>query len=811
MKKVIMFFVLALIFTKIDAQAPKGGGYSGGEGGIITGIVIDGGLKTPIEYANLVLYKQSDSSLVTGTITDATGKFVIKDVTADKYFLTANFIGYNKTNIANIEINKTNSFKMLDTIYLSQASEELKEVEITGTKSYIKYEIDKKVLNVSQSPNGTTGSAADVLEGAPSIQVDVDGNVSLRGSTNFKVLIDGKPSVLSANDILQQTPASMIESIEIITNPSAKYDPEGNSGIINLVTKKKSVSGFNGIFNVGVGSYGGFTTDFLFNYKIKKINFFVGANYNDTPHLGTGYFERTTYGDIISKVEADAQRERLHGGYSAKTGIDYYINDKNTLSLSSNVGKFIFGMSSDTYYSNWTEPQTYERYFISSSNKEVDNDYINTDLTYQHKFAKKDHTLDIYFFYSNNIGNDKEELKDIYTNSEWELLGTDYDAHTSKADDSGYGSEFKIDYIYPINDKSKLEAGYNLELYDANYSYIYKIYNNTIDNWEEDPSHTNQSNYTNHIEAIYSTYTSEIKGFGYQIGLRAEYSERLFTQKTTNEKYPYNKISLFPSAYISKTLSHEQEIQLSYSRRIMRPDEWTLNPFPIFSDQFSVMYGNPLLNPQYTDSYELNYQKYFGRSSISVETFYRNSTDAFARITELTDDGLLATKFENANQESTLGVEAMASLMLFKMLMLNPSVSFYQYNVKGVVDSQTQTAKSTNADIRLMTMLMLGRNTKLSFTTFYSAPSTNLQGETKYRFGAMASFKQEFFKKKLSLSVSGRNVLGTMKFQFSTKGEGYEAYNIMKPKTSFMINLSYKINNYTKRNFETDNNMNIDL
>jgi len=816
MKKLILMFLLSFMFLIIKAQPPKGKGMGMGDmssdAGVIIGLVYDKGLNTPVEYANLAIYLQTDSSLVTGALTDATGKFFLKEVPFGKYYLTANFIGYEKQIVSNIEINKDSRFKMLDTIYLFQASQELKEIEIYGAKDYMKYEIDKKVLDVAKNPNGTSGSAADVLEGTPSVQVDVDGNVSLRGSTNFTVLIDGKPSVLDANDVLQQTPASMIESIEIITNPSAKYDPEGTSGIINLVLKEKAITGFSGIVNTSVGWNNKYSTDFLFSYRIKKFNFFVGGNYNDMPRIGAGTADRITYNDTISYMTADGTRLHNHGGYGVKAGVDYYINDNNSISMTSNVGKFLFEMNANTNYMYWTQPETFTTYFLSNSLKTVDMKHYSGDLSYQHKFAKKDHQLDVYAFYSNRSGIDAESLKDIYTDANWNDLGISNVQHKSGSTNPKFQTKFKIDYVYPINDKSKIEAGYNGEYSDANFDYVYQDYDNRTDSWVVSDLNSNVSEYINHIEALYFTYTGEFAGFGYQAGLRSEYNKREFKQKTLNEKYPFEKYSFFPSAYISKTLPLEQELQLTYSRRISRPEDWALNPFPLFSDQYSVMVGNPFLEPEYTNSYELNYQKTFGKSFASLETFYRNTDNSITRLSELGNDGRLVTQFANLNSEITYGAELMGNIMIAKFIMLNPTFSIYQYKVKGSVDDVSKVSQSINSDAMLSLMMFLGRTTKLSIMGFYGSPTVTLQGSMSSHWGINSTIKQDLFKKKLSLSLSVRDIFSTMKFEFTTEGVGYTSANTMNPESPVvMFNLSYKINNYTKRDFKTEDNMNIDL
>ncbi len=802
-KLFLVIFLLIANYTLI-AQPPTGGGMSTNSStGILVGLVYDKGLMTPIEYTNIVLYNQTDSTLITGTLSDDKGGFFLSEIPFGTYFLEADFIGYEKVIINDVIISNETKFLQIDTIYLSQSFSTIDEVEVVGTKSYIMYEIDKKIVNVSQNPNAAGGSAADVLENTPSVSVDMEGNVSLRGSSNFKVLIDGKPTVLDANDVLQQTPADLIETIEIITNPSAKYDPEGTSGIINLVLKENIATGLNGIINASYGTWNKYSTDFLFNYRTKKINYFFGADYKDEPRVGEMTSERETYNsDTTEFLYSSGTRGHAMGGYSAKGGFDYYLNDRNTISLSGNLGEFKFDMNNTNNYTNWNEPSTFKNYYLISGISSVRSKYYTGDVTYSLELPKDELTIYGYYAYKNE--DNTESNKQSLTDENWNDLGFSVIEHQANNLSVKTEIEAKADYTHTFSETSIFEAGYNGKISLSDFDYVYEDFNAVSNEWILNSTYSNKSDYSNNIQAVYATFSGELAGFGYMAGLRGEYTKRIFTQKTMNQTYPFEKFSFFPSAYITKTFGKENQLQFNYSRRINRPEEWYLNPFPMYSDQYSVMTGNPDLEPEYTNSYELNYQKSFGMSFVSVETFYRKTTNTITRMSELMDDGRLAMVFQNINNETNYGAELMGNLRLFKIMLINPSFSIYQYQVEGEIEDVTKIEKSLNYYAMLSGMFMLGKTTKLQLMGMYVSKSATLQGTQNAHFGMGATLKQELLNKKLTVSLSARNLLNTMKWEFTNTGAGYTEYNLFEPEFPVIkLSVSYKINTYTEKDFKS--------
>ncbi|HPB06324.1 MAG TPA: carboxypeptidase regulatory-like domain-containing protein, partial [Prolixibacteraceae bacterium] len=335
MKKLILtvvsiVFLLATAMSQIPSSTKPGTEVPlAPRSGVVKGKIVEKGSNVALEYANVAIYKSADSSLVSGSIANDLGTFKLTGLDQGVYYVEVKFIGYDKLSLNNISVTKNQMQVDLGEIQLAPSSENIKEVKVVAQNKAIAYEIDKKVIDPSQFPTSANGTAVDVLANSPSVSVDIEGNVSLRGSSNFTVLIDGRPTPFTASDALEQIPASTIRNIEVITNPSAKFDPDGNSGIININTKKSKLMGFSGIANANADSYGSLSGDFLLNFKKGKFNFFVGGNRSNNKGGGESESINKTFGaDTISTISI-GKSDREFNAWSIKAGIDYFINDKN--------------------------------------------------------------------------------------------------------------------------------------------------------------------------------------------------------------------------------------------------------------------------------------------------------------------------------------------------------------------------------------------------------------------------------------------------------------------------------------------------
>ena len=491
------------------------------EGGQVKGKVIDQKSKQPIEYATIALFNAIDSSLVTGTITDQEGNFHATKIEEGTYYIKVNFLGYEEMQYSELVIDADNPRHDLGRIYLETSSQLLDEVEIVNERNAVEFQIDKKVISVGEQMTAASLSAVEVLENVPSIRVDVEGNVSLRGSTGFTVLIDGKPTVLDPSDVLRQTPASTIENIEIITNPSSRYQPDGTGGIINIITKKNRVLGLQGLFNLKTSTFGEYGGDFLLNYRKGSANVYIGGDYRNSPYPGETFSERrTTLGNTTTIIQAAGETEWLRGGGGLRMGLDWDISPRNNFSIGIRAGEFSGLGNSNLDYLTYRDPYDFETRELSLHESGRGALYYNLTGSFLHKFEEKDHELMLQV--NHRLRNGDEYSKTLLMD---ENGAVNQGTRTTEKGPSG-DLEVKLDYTRPIGEKHGLEAGFQLRngtSEDATELYLFDL---AEQDFVLHPESSNTTNYQRNIYALYGIFKGESGNLGYQGGLRGEYTYR---------------------------------------------------------------------------------------------------------------------------------------------------------------------------------------------------------------------------------------------------------------------------------------------
>lgn len=803
MKKllILLSFLMISIFTYAESTLS----------GKIKGVIIDSETNQPMEYANVVIYK-SDSTLVTGGISNKDGQFEIKGLNVGNYYVIANFIGYNKITVNNIKITTSNQTSDLGKIILTIISQKIDEVSVIADKQRVEYKIDKKVVNVNQDINAAGGTAVDVLENTPSVEVDIEGNVALRGSSNFIVLIDGKPSVLSGSDALRQIPAATIQNIEIITNPSAKYDPDGSGGIINVVMKKNVLAGFTGVVNTTAGTGDKYRSDLTINYRTNKTNLFFGTDWSDDTNWGKMYSERETIlGDTTQFIISNGTRDMSRGGLNFKTGADFYLTKKTTLSVSTTIGKYNFDMGGISYLNKYTSNSN-SIYYTNSSSSNREGNSVSTNVSLQTKFNESGtHKLDILAYYSNRGGNEFETQNEFLTNENY-ITNSIINQIKTTSTDNDNNFRFKLDYVKPIGN-AKIETGLQSILEHETEDYNFKNYNTTTNTWENNSLYSSNMDFKNNVYAGYFTYSSQLGQLQYMAGLRSEFTDRYIFNLKSDKPFELQRFDLFPSAHISYNINESTQLMTSYSKRIKRPDGRDLDPFVSYIDQYTIRVGNPDLKPEYTNSYELQVMKRFGQSFISFDGFYRTTNNLMTRTQDLHDDGIIYMTTKNINNDYSLGTEVMGNVNITKWLNLNTSLSLYNYQIKGEMNGESVDRESTNYSIRGNATLKLSSNSRVQWMSMFRGPSVSAQGETSSMFFSNLSYKQDFLKKKLTATVSVRDIFGSMKMTSKTYSNNYTFTSKMsrEPRV-FQITLSYNINNYkTSKSVETDSGSNSNM
>jgi len=800
MKRLVWLLAIGLMVSSTlraqDSRRPSGS-IPGMEGSVKGKVMVEG--DGPLEYANVVLYKMKDSSLVTGTVTNVDGDFMLEKVPMGMYYAEFNFIGFQKKIQSGIKMTPRDRKQDLGTVYLQEAARQIAGVEVTADRPQVSYKVDKKIINVDQDFSSEGGSAVQVLENIPSIQVDIEGNVEMRGSSSFRVLIDGKPSVLQGSDALQQIPASMIDNIEIITNPSAKYDPEGTAGIINIIMKKKRDPGLNGIVKASVSTNNAYDASANLSYKVTdRLNVFTSLSYREFSFDMTGVSNRENiYQDTTTFIDQSLSNTMERDGYSFQGGVDYQLSQKSSLSVSGRAGNFTFGRGGNTRIETYSNPVTRNMYEISSGGFDMSHDYYSLNLDFQSKFNDEGHKLDASAYYSFSDNQDFNLREEYNADEAWDKLSEDPYKQRTDEDSDEDNVQLKLDYVLPTG-SGKLEAGYQGRYERSNRHYEMQDF--TEGQWMTLDEFTNTADYSRMIQAIYSTWEGQLWGVDYKLGLRGEYTDRLLEQKALDKTYRIHRFDVFPSAHLSKSFSRGKQMFASYSRRIRRPRSWFIDPFKSYSDRYTVRVGNPGLEPEYTNSYEAGYKTTFGKSFVSLEGYYRKTYNQISHIMQLGSNDQMIQTFENLDSESSLGLETMLNTSLAKWWNLNVSGSLYRYSIDARVNGESITRNSNNWRTRTNSTFKLPTGTRLQLMAMYIAPSITAQGEREGFLMTSAAIKQSFINDKLSVTVSARDLLQSMNREMTSSGPGFRSYNYFEREAPIVqFSLSYTINNYNRQ------------
>lgn len=759
----------------------------------ILGKILDSDTKIGLEYANVVLYKESDNSQVTGTITDVDGNFRLIVPSRGKFFVKADFIGYEVQEIRNIDLTSDKRRVSLGDIYLKYASIQSEEVEVVAERSPVTAHIDKKVVNVSSQITSVSGNATDVLENVPSVAVDVEGNVSLRGSENFRVLIDGVPSVLDPSDALQQIPASTIDKIEIITNPSVKYAPDGDSGIINIITKKGKLEGASGVVNLNTGINDKHGADFLLNYRKGNYQFFLGGDFNKNERKGSEVtINRTTENGITSYINSDGSSTRNRDSWGINTGVSGKITPNDDLNFSVRFGDRSFGRSSLLNYEEYSDLDENRLYYKSDNDFERSGGFYSLSTNYKHSFNQKGHEISTQVVYSNRKA-DEESVNEL-TNTNNQVV----EGQISKEfDDPSKRLEARLDYTLPFTEKDKFEFGIQnrIRLQEEmterlSYDTLQAIY------VLEDGS-VRHTEYDEDIRSVYGIYARKGEKFGFQAGVRGEYTGREISVTEDNSEFSIDRWDFFPTFHTSYEFSKGNSVMASYSRRIKRPRGWYLEPFETWTDAYNVRRGNPDLKPEDIDSYEIGYQTILGNATLSSEVYYRASTNKIERVRSVYAENVTLHSFENVGEDYSLGAEFMLNTGFFSWWDLNYSANLYKYKVEGELNGVSFDESSFSWGFQLNNTLKLNSDTKFQLSSTYRSSTASAQGERKGFLTFNAAVRYNVIRKFLTATLQVRDIFGSSKRESITEGVGFYEYNSHKRDApTVMVNLNFNFNNY---------------
>ena len=770
---ILLGFIFLLPFLAVSQQNQSKGK--------IKGTLIDQTSKEPLPFATIGIYSEKDS-LVGGGISDEEGKYTV-DVPFGRFYALIEFMGFEAVKSDFFTLTREKSNHDLGEIGLSVTASDLNEVVVQGEKTIMELSLDKRIFNVGKDLANAGGNASDILMNLPSVAVDPDGNVSLRGSSNVRILIDGKPSGLvsfKGSSGLRQLPANMVERVEVITNPSARYEAEGMAGVINIILKKDSKQGFNGSFELiaGYPVNTGFTTNL--NYRHNRINWFInyGLAYRRTPGISELYQEVYNEDGTTSILNQNNSSTVTGLNNNLRGGLDYYFNENSILTLSYLWRRSDAHRITDIRYEDYLNSfDDYLGYSLRRQDETEAEPNKEAIVNYKRTFAEKGHELTASFTYLNYW----ERSDQLFTENSFSAQGAaipeDALIQTSLNDEYENQYLLQMDYVKPFATKGKIESGIRTSFREMKNDYLVQEQNETGD-FVTLPGLDNIFLYNENILAAYGIVGNETGKWSYQGGLRAEYTDVETILVETNENNPRTYTNLFPSAHLTYNLTKENAFQLSYSKRVRRPVYNDLSPYVTFSDQRNFFSGNPDLDPEFTDAFELGHIKYFEKATLFSTVYFRNTVDKIERIRQVQDDGFSVTAPVNLTGEKSFGVEFSGDYRVKDWWKLDFNANFFHARIDASNIGQTELRKTYSWLFRQTSRFTFGEGWDIQVRANYEARQKTAQGVRKGIFFLDLSASKRILEDRGTLILNVTDVFNSRinryiieGFNFFTEGE----------------------------------------
>lgn len=860
MRPIFVVFASLLISYTICGQPPGGVANRPANGrsgltGTFFGRILEDKSSRPIEYASVTLLqtkldtttKKRTEVVVGGMLTRANGDFLLENVpVTGSLKLRITVIGYQPHEQA-VSFDRPSGDgsggmpsldKDLGNIRINIEEKTLENVTLTVEKSGLQLGIDRKIFNVDKNLVSAGGTAVDVMKNVPSVSVDIDGNVTMRNNSP-QIFVDGRPTTMT----LDQIPADAIESVEIITNPSAKFDASGGtSGILNVVLKKAKRVGYSGSVRTNIDSRGRFGLSGDINVRQDKINFFLNANMNQRKSISTGSTDRLTLGTNPNIFTQQDDRTVQAGSFMFfRAGFDYFLDNRNTISLTGNIGRGRFkpytesDILIDSLY-----PQTSSLFIDRFANSISKFNNSGAMLSFKHNFPKQgeEFTADI------NFNRSRTSNTSIVTNDSLSVPGYSLiDSYRQEQQGRGANQNitFQADYAKPLNEKSKFEIGVRAQIRKVENQNDFYLFDPGA---KYDPTRSVNYNSTDNVYAAYATYSNRIKGFGYQLGLRAESSDYQGRLPDKNQvfdiQYP---VSLFPSVFLTQKITDNQDLQLNYSRRINRPNFWQLNPQADYTDALNISVGNPNLKPEFTNSLELSYQKTFtNRDNFIASLYYKNTNNLITRfLTRDTDpvsgEFIYTNTYINANSSYITGLELVSKNKITKWWDLTSNLNLFTSKIDIDDPSQTDQDQFASWFAKMNNTFKLPKNFTFQLSGEYQsktvlAPggggergggerggggfgggfghSNTSQGFSRANYYVDAGIRFEFLKnRQASLSLSVNDIFRTRRINTYSESQ-FLIQNVFRRRDPqiFRLNFNWKFGKFDANLFKRKNNRN---
>ncbi|MFD2098754.1 TonB-dependent receptor domain-containing protein [Flagellimonas iocasae] len=748
----------------------------------ISGTVIDQDSGQPLEYATFVLQEVENPDKVTGGITDLDGKFEI-ETTPGRYNIRVEYISYKTYSLTNQ--NYTSSTN-LGPIVLATDVSQLQEVEVVGEKTTVEVRLDKKVYNIGKDLTTSGGNVSDALNNIPSVNVDVEGAISLRGNENVRILINGKPSALAgfgSTDILRQLPADAIEKVEVITSPSARYDAEGTAGILNIVLKKEKTLGINGSVNLTGGHPFNARATTNFNLRTEKFNIFNTLGYYHRESPGNGFSDNTYSQGEFDRIIEDRETSRNNDGFNLNIGMEYFLTEKSSI-----TGSFFYRYNkgddlTENDNQRFTDAALASRTF-RTENQGEDGNSRQFSFNYTNNINDDGHKLTADFQYSFDDESTFTVIQENNIVPNTDLLALENIYEAEKQDDI----LAQVDYVLPMGD-AQFEAGYRGTFQKEINDYQLDQFNQDTNQFETNIDLTNTFTYHENVNALYTQYGNKFGKFSFLAGLRLENTEmrggvdsdidsealQEILGDDVDLNFDKNYLGLFPTINLIYEFKGNQNVSLGYNRRINRPRGWFINPFPSRSSRTNVFQGNPDLDPAFANAFDLGYLKRWDKLTFTSSIYYQRETNSFERVQEetgeVTSDGIRIIRSIpiNLSTNERIGAEAGMLYNPVKWLRLNGSFNFFRFSTDGEFNGVDYSADNSSWFARFSSKFTLPAKIDFQANSFYMGPRQNAQTDTKGMFSLNLAMSKDIFKEKGTLSLNVSDVFNSRKRQSYTE------------------------------------------
>lgn len=773
----------------------------------VTGIVIHDASSMPLEYATITFRSKKDGKLTGGGITDTQGHFNI-DIPRGLYTISVEFIGFSASIMEEKYIKENIN---LGTIRLQEDAEMLDEVEIVAEKSTVEVHLDKKIYNVGKDMTVKGGSVSDVLDNVPSVMVDEEGNISLRGNENVRILIDGKPSGLAgitSTDALRQLPAEAVEKVEVITSPSARYDAEGTAGILNIVLRRSKLQGLNGAITANVGDPFSLGFSGNLNYRLGDFNFFTTTGYRKNTSEGfslneTQYYNKRQNGEQWIDMPDTYMSEyttfnRKGGNLHTNLGVEWYLNPSTSLTIATLLSERDGKSNQNNTITQFDENNIRTAGSLREQTEDRNDKTNQYTLNFTKKFQKDGHRLSIDAQYDGSKEDTNGFILDNGDNTETIFTGNEQK-----------NILIQSDYVLPIGENSQFELGYKGTFKSL-------LTNYQVSEWEKEQQdfilNTDISNildYTENVNAIYTQYGSKWGNFTYLLGLRMEHTTVIVDQKTSKEYNKKNYLDLFPTVNIGYTISDETNITLGYARRLRRPHSRHINPFPSRASISNFFVGNPNLDPSFSSIYDIGFLSRLGKVTLSGSLYYQHETDVINMASYGTGETVLINGEEvpvirrtpiNLSENNRYGFESTVNYTHSKKWRMGGSVNLFHSQTEGTFNGIVYDASSFSWFARFNNRLILPGHIEWQTQFMYRGPSEDSQTKREGVSSVNLAFSKDFFNEKMSVVFNVSDVFETRKRKMETYADSFYSYGEGQWRgRSINLSVTYRFNQKKKR------------